>query len=489
MNIGVFNLLTETKGVDFSDFNNWSILIQVGIIVIAILIANIIRRKIKFIRNSLLPSSVIAGTLIFLLKFIPSFNDLIDSNFMEIVTYHCLGLGFIALAMKTSRDKKKKDTSTIVDCGIITVNGYLLQAVLGGGATILLAITFMPDLFAACGYLLPMGFGQGTGQALNMGKVYDTQIGANNNDFATFGLAVAAIGFFVACIVGVIYLNILKKKGKLKIGEERDGKVALDSNIYDVDEAPLNESVDKMTIQVALVLGTYVITFLIIYGLSYLASNYLGNFGTNTIKPLLWGFNFLLGTIVAMIVKNIIKFLRKSNIMKHSYVNNYMMDRISGVMFDLMIVAGIAAVDYKNLSGMVGVLIIISILGTIGTFAYILFVCKKKFPRYPYEAFFSIFGMLTGTASTGMILLREIDPDFETPAANNLVFQQVPAIVFGAPLLLLVPLAGDKTQLLCDVTNNSILVFVIALVLFALYNLILFRNIIFRKNKKNKEKN
>ncbi len=31
-----------------------------------------------------------------------------------------------------------------------------------------------------------------------------------------------------------------------------------------------------------------------------------------------------------------------------------------------------------------------------------------------------MFGMLTGTASRGMILLREIDPNYETPAANNL---------------------------------------------------------------------
>ena len=50
--------------------------------------------------------------------------------------------------------------------------------------------------------------------------------------------------------------------------------------------------------------------------------------------------------------------------------------------------------------------------------------------------------MLTGTASTGMILLREIDPNFETLAAQNLVLQQLPAVVFGAPLLLIVGFAG-----------------------------------------------
>ena len=35
--------------------------------------------------------------------------------------------------------------------------------------------------------------------------------------------------------------------------------------------------------------------------------------------------------------------------------------------------------------------------------------------------------MLTGTASTGMILLREIDGSYRTPASENLVYQSLPA--------------------------------------------------------------
>ncbi|MEZ4509971.1 MAG: hypothetical protein R2881_10280 [Eubacteriales bacterium] len=40
-----------------------------------------------------------------------------------------------------------------------------------------------------------------------------------------------------------------------------------------------------------------------------------------------------------------------------------------------------------------------------------------------------------------MILLREIDPLFKTPAASNLVYQQLWAIVFGFPMLLLLDIA------------------------------------------------
>ena len=459
--------------MDLSEFSVWRILIQIGIIFISILLANVLRRKIKFIRNTLLPSSVIAGIIIFILKFIPVVNEFIDASFMESLTYHCLGLGFIALALKSGVKSSDSEKGAVLNTGITTVNGYLVQAIIGLGITILLSVTVMKELFYASGLLLPMGYGQGTGQALNIGNVFKT---FGFEDGPSFGLAIAALGFLVACIVGVIYLNILRKKGKLTVQEQRIADNKLDTNIYASDEAPLNESVDKLTIQVAFVVGIYILTYLIMLGLSTLAVEFLGNFGVKTLKPLIWGFNFLLGSIVAIVVKMVVGRLRKKGIMTHTYINSYMMNRLSGMFFDAMIVAGIAAINWHNLQGLLVPLLIICIIGGVGTFIYVKIVAKKIFPNYEHEMFFSMFGMLTGTASTGMILLREIDPNFETPAANNLVLQQVPAIVFGAPLLLLMSFAAESLF-------NSLIVFGICVLMFIVYNIILFRKQIFKKKK------
>lgn len=461
------------------DYNNWSICVQLGIVLFAIILGNIISRRVPFIKSTLVPASVVAGILIFILKFIPYFNDfVIDSAFMENLTYHCLGLGFIAVALQTADKKQKAKTSVIVDSGIVTVNGYLVQAILGLGITILMSLTIFKDLFFASGLLLPMGFGQGTGQALNFGKVYE---GMGFENGPAFGLSIAAIGFLIACIVGVIYMNILKRKGKLNLQLARkDNSNDREILVYEENEAPLSQSVDKLTIQMGWVIACYMITYFIMVGLSYLAINYLGNFGINTIRPLIWGFNFLIGTIVAIITKVISHKLRDKGIMRHKYVNNHYMNRISGMFFDIMIVAGIAAIDWQDLSGILYPLLIICVIGSVATFLYIRFVCKKIYPEYEYEAFFSIFGMLTGTASTGMILLREIDPNYETPAATNLIFQQVPAIVFGAPLLLLMSFAGQAF-------TNALIVLAIVVIMYIVYNVILFRKKIF-KNKKKIEK-
>ena len=48
-------------------------------------------------------------------------------------------------------------------------------------------------------------------------------------------------------------------------------------------------------------------------------------------------------------------------------------------------------------------------------------MCKKLYAEYPEEGFLGMFGMLTGTISSGILLVREIDPELKTPAANNLV--------------------------------------------------------------------
>ena len=466
--------------MDLSAYSAWEFIIQISIIVVVIIIGNIIRRKISFIRNSLLPSSVIGGIIIFILKFIPGVDKVIDSGFMEIITYHCLGIGFVALGLKAEKKMKEDRRLVILDSGIVTVNGYLIQAILGLGATLLLSQFVLKDLFYSAGVLLPMGFGQGTGQALNMGKVFE---GLGFENGTTFGLSIAAVGFIVACLVGVLYMNILKKKGKLSVQERRiNQNNEMKENIYDKDEAPVNESVDKLTVQLGLIFSVYLATYGIIFLLSYLATTYLGNFGVNTVSPLLWGFNFLFGSMLAILLKKIMSGLKKSKIMTHQHVNNFLLNRISGFFFDVMIVAGIAAIDWQNLEGLLIPLIIVCALGTVGTFFYLKFVCKRIYPTYEYEGFFSYFGMLTGTASTGMILLRELDPNFETPAANNLVLQQLPAIVFGAPILLLIPFAGESLE-------NALIVFGIICVLFVLYNIILLRRDIFKLGRRKKNGN
>lgn len=459
------------------DYEIWEFLIQLGFLFAVLLLGNILRRKIKFLKNSLLPASVIGGFLALIIKFVLELifgNTFINNKIMEAITYHALGLGFISLALKFNREKRKDQNGAVLNTGTIVVSTYLLQGILGLAITVILAYAFMPDLFKASGLILPLGFGQGPGQAFNFGNIYEKDYGFTGG--ASFGLSVAAVGFLFACIGGVIYLNYLFKKGKIKKADEKV-HYAAGEETEAPDEIPLSESVDKFTIQLALVFGVYLLTYLFMFGITFaIDKGFLGNFGTNTVKPLIWGFNFLVGTIFAFIAGKIMTALRKKKFMNRVYPSNYLLNRIGGCMFDLMILAGICAIDLRLLKSNIIPLAIICIAGGFATFFYIVKICKKVFPDYSIEAALSLYGMLTGTASTGMILLREVDPGFKTPAANNLVMQNIPAIILGFPMLLLLGFAPKGT----------IQVFItlgVLVILFALMHILLFRKTIFKRKK------
>lgn len=445
----------------FGDPAVWTFLVQLFVLIAALLLGNLIRRKIPFMRKSLIPVALIGGTLVLLLKLIPQVNDFINNDIMEAITYHCLALGFIASALKKNKSEKKASTKTILESGLLQGGTYVLQGMIGIGVTIVFSLVLTGGFFPAGGILLALGFGQGTGQALNYGKIFQDSYGFEGG--TTFGLTIATVGFFVASIVGVVFMNILRKKGKLKVLTSEDYAVEHKIEDYVSDnEIPNTESVDKFSINLGLVL--------FIYGIVYIIMRLIN-------INLIWGFNFLLGSLLALLCRAILNFCNKKKVLHRELTNNYLLDRISGFMFDLMIIAGVAAIDWTQLSSMWWQLLIICALGAVATFVYILFVCKNIYKGYEYEGFLSMFGMLTGTASNGMILLREVDPKFETPAASNLVLSGLPAIAFGGGLLLLL---GYCPQGLTE----SIVTFFILLAAFVLFTVILFRNKIFRRRKK-----
>lgn len=456
----------------------WNVMLQLCIISVGLLAGNIVRTKVSFMQKSLIPTALIGGALLLIFKAIYTdlfgWVDLIDKHTMEVITYHALGLGFVALALKNNKVESKSSTMKVIETGTLTASTYIIQGIVGLLVTIPM-FYFGKQIFYAAGLLLPMGYGQGPGQALNFGTIYMDRAVEQGIIFPgkDFGLSIAAMGFVIGCVVGVIYLNILKKKGKIKISEIQEKQRNKLSDYESENEIPDTESVDKMSIQIGLVLFTYLLVYLFNHTLQ---SFDLGTFGEKTLMPLMWGFNFLLGTLFGIMIKGIMKSLQRAKIMKREYINNYLLNRISGFFFDVMIVAGTIAIDFREFKGFALPFILVCIVGAIATFWFILKVCKHLYPNYVYESFFSMFGMLTGTASNGMILLREIDPKFETPAANNLVLQSLPAVALGFPVLLLVSYAPQGF-------DATLLTLGILVLVFIIFNLFLFRKKIFKKHK------
>lgn len=459
---------------NFWEFNVWGSVCIVAVLLLSLLVANMIKKSVPFLQHSLVPTSVLGGILLLIVAIIYKAitgNVLFDSAFfggngmatLEIITYHALAIGFIATVFKPDKEKfSRKRRIEVFNTGVTTVSTYLLQAILGLGITLLFAL-LKTDFFSAAGILLPFGYGQGTGQALNFGGIYESEYGFVGGK--SFGLTVAAFGFLSASIGGVIHLAILQKKGKAQRADERAAALTTE-DVQMPDEIPMNGSIDKMTVQLGLVFATYFVSYLTMYLLGSLIPS---------LRSVLYGFNFLFGVLFATLLSFLLKTLKKKNVIQKEYVNPFLMKRISGFFFDLMIVAGIAAIRIEVLAEYWSILLVLGIVGAFSTYFFNQFIARKLFPDYTEEQFLVMYGMLTGTASTGVILLREIDPDFKTPAADNLVYQNFPAIVFGFPMMLLANLAPKQPL----VTFGILCAFFVVMVL------LLFRSFIFKRKNKN----
>lgn len=433
--------------MDYSSANLplWNIIIQLGIITAAILVATFLRRKIGFFRKSLMPTAVLAGFLLLILRNIGILR--MDIEILEILTYHGIAIGFIAMALRVPSPKAKAESGAMIGAksGALIVSSYAIQAVVGILVCVALAFTLCPGLFKAAGVLLPMGYGQGTGQANNVGATYESLgfVGGRS-----FGLAIAASGYLVACVVGVIALNVLAKQGKVKRidHDEISGSATVDT-FQSHGEVPISESLDRLSMQVALILVAYLATYLITLGItSGIAALSPGL--AATVNSVLWGFNFIIGSLVGMLIRTLLSKLKKHKIVNRQYQNNYLLNRIGGLAFDIMIVSGIASINFEELSGLWLPFILMSVAGTVVTWLHLSYMCKHIYKDYYYQGLLSMYGMMTGTISSGILLLREIDPEYDTPAANNLVLGSSFGIAFGAPILVLVGMAPKSDTML-----------------------------------------
>ena len=430
--------------MDYSSANHalWNIIIQLGLLAGTILLANSLRQKVSLIRKSMMPVAVLGGFLLLLAKYLGIAR--VDQDLMEMLVYHGIALGFIAMSLRVPMEKAEKGDLTGLKSGAVIVSTYLVQGVTGLLVTLLLSYTLMPSMFQAAGLLLPMGYGQGPGQANNIGSSYEALGFAGGR---SFGLAIAAAGYLVACVVGVVILNVLSRKGK--VGHTRSSVTELPASDYfqSRDEIPVSDSIDKLSIQLAMVLLVYLLTYLTAWGLTS-GIAVLSEGLANTLNTLIWGFNFIIGSALAILLRVLLEQGKRKGLIARQYQNNYLLNRLSGFFFDIMIVAGIASINLEDIRGLWLPFVLLAVLGAVVTWVHLSIVCKAAYHDYYYEGLISMYGMLTGTISSGVLLLREIDPDLATPAANNLVVGSSFGIILGAPVLVLVSLAPRST-LLC----------------------------------------
>jgi len=312
---------------------------------------------------------------------------------------------------------------------------YAIQTVLGLVLTFVMIKTFMPNLFHAFGWLMPLGFVLGPGQALSIGQGWRS---AGIESAATIGLTFAAIGFIVSSFGGVFLINYGLRHGWMK-KEHADAinKQGIKRGVFPRgSRRPVGsllttetEAIDSLTLNTGMVFLAYFAAFLFLRLMTW-ALEFIGPEGER-LATNLWAISFIFAAIAGLGIKWVLRRLRLSHIL-----DNQTLNRVSGFSVDFMVTSAIAAISIVVVRQYWIPIIILSLVASVGCFVQVPWFTSRIFKDHQFHRMLLIFGVSTGTLSTGLALLRVVDPDFETPVASDYAYASGITFVLAIPFIL-----------------------------------------------------
>lgn len=404
------------------------VVIDFGLLSMFLVIATILRRYVKFFQRFLIPNNIVAGFLALILG--PQLLGItsITSDRLGVYVYHLLALTFIAIGL---REEKTDWGKGPISTGLAFVSNYLIQGIIGLTIALILIYTVMPDLFAGMGLLLPLGFGMGPGVAYTMGHSWESFGFAGGGNV---GLTFAAIGYLIAYFSGIWLIQLGIKRRETKLIDGMEG-ISRDMRIGVVKEKE-PEVAGRLTLSTeaiepyAFQLGLIGFLYLITYGVVAFLANLMESAGLHDFVSTLWSFHFVLGSLIAIGVRKLFDISGRSYL-----IDPGLMTRSAGVFVDYLVVGAIAAISLVIVGQYWLPLALMSVVGGIGSYFLCRWLQYRAFDNNHFERFIGIFGEMTGTINSGLVLVRVTDPEFKTPVAEDLVYGSGVALVFGFPLL------------------------------------------------------
>ncbi|GAB1456920.1 sodium/glutamate symporter [Spirochaetota bacterium] len=424
--------------MDFS----WKIIIDAGIISTALLVATFLRTKLKFLQKFMVPNALTAGFIL-----LPVYNYLMPAlgytqNRLGDLVYHLLSISFIAMTLRSrpASARRKKDNSVWAMSTVI-MSQYAIQAFLGLMLTWVFFSTIIPGLSPAFGLTLPLGFAMGPGQAYAIAKSWEPLGFAGAG---SVGLTMAALGYLWACVVGVILVNRGVRKGYLPSLESlsnrtlRTGVIPADAvkpvgsrNTTDI------EAIDPMSFHAAIVAFTYILSFVLLTGLGALLG-LAGKVGRDLAYNL-WGMNFIFSSLTAIVVRIVINRLKLGHLLDDDGLS-----RISGMAIDYMVTGALAAISLVFVGQYWLPLLTISTFGGVSVVFTVPWMCSRVFKDHRYERMVMLFGVSTGTLSTGLALLRIVDPEFKTKVSGDYMLSAGMTFALAIPFILAINLPAGR---------------------------------------------
>jgi len=308
-----------------------------------------------------------------------------------------------------------------------------------GVAAAWLIISPATDVPVAFGQLIEIGFAGGHGTAAALGDVHEAAGGfVDARDLAMF---MATAGLVYGIVSGVVLVNIAIRRGwtarpvsldgapfagssQLASGSAGASGVEGTATIAPRSASLSADAIDPLAFQCALLGLAFAIGWLLREGFVAMTVHIDdADLATSLTKiPL-----FLFTLIGGLAIRWTLRMFNASHLVDGAAVR-----RLMGVAMDFLIVAALASLRLDVVIANAWGLSILLVVAAAWTAFCLLVLARKLLPRaYWFELGILNYGMSTGTTAQGMMLLRMVDPEFETEAAEDYAL----AAPFSAPLI------------------------------------------------------
>lgn len=174
---------------------------------------------------------------------------------------------------------------------------------------------------------------------------------------------------------------------------------------------------------------TYFLSFLLLKGLSILLS-FAGKAGAE-LATNFWGINFIFSALCAIIVRRVLDAAKISHVLDDDTLS-----RISGFSVDYMVAGAIAAISISFVGKYWFPIVLMSSICGFMVFVTVPWMSSRMFRDHQFERMLMLYGVSTGTLSTGLALLRVMDPEFKTKVASDYMVSAGLTFVLAIPFIL-----------------------------------------------------
>ena len=410
---------------------------MISFVVLCVLlgVGHILRSRIKLLAKLYLPSCVIGGLVALaiiqmisassqtctLCQVTDTWLDDITTpwkalpSFLINIVFACL---FLGVKLPTLSDIWKRSGPQVIYGQIVAWGQYVVG--LGLWIFILSKIfTGLNDMFAG---ILPVGFEGGHGTAAGMGPVFAEHGWPEGQDLA---MTSATCGIMSAIVVGMILVNWAVRKGYAVKHKQLTEQIEDDSiSVVPVDQRPVagrltvnSDIIEAFSLHLVVVGIAIGIGMLLKEGLLLIEaqSDYLTENKLLKTFPL-----FPLCMIGGLIVQ-----LFEDKFDKHKHIDLGLIRRIQNCSLDFLVIAAIAMINIAVVKTALLPLLILVAAGIAWNVFCVTTLARRILPDAWFERAIAEMGQSMGVTATGLLLLRVVDPDYETPAADAFACKQI----------------------------------------------------------------